>query len=100
MWPARIRAKPDAVKEDADKSFEAFVETLALDEKTLQLGHGETIVPEGLATATDATDALATLPRLGTGQAPATKTIPHGFLKKSIRKRMKSSSRSGLLRNI
>lgn len=75
MWPARIRAKPDAVKEDADKSFEAFVETLALDEETLQLGHGETIVPQGLTTAPDATDALATLPRLGTGQAPATNTV-------------------------
>ena len=72
---APFRAKPEAVTEQADRSFEAFVETLALDEKTLQMGHGETIVPEALRNAPEPVDALATLPRLGTGQAPTAKTV-------------------------
>lgn len=52
--------------------FATHFDTLALDAQTLQLGHGETIVPEAYSHTPEPIDALRTLPRLGTGTAPGT----------------------------
>ncbi len=51
--------------------FSTHFETLALDDRTLAQGHGETIVPDSFRGA-GPLDALRTLPRIGTGTAAGT----------------------------
>lgn len=56
------------------EDFSTLFETLALDEKTLELGHGETIVPDNLEPFAEPVSAMRTLPRLDLGEG--THTVP------------------------